>query len=58
MSYQDKGMAQDHADAKFDKYQQRQLDEPSRAEQDFDKSLEQLKQIEATASKSRKGAKK
>jgi len=50
-----KDMAQDHADAEFDKYQQRQLAEPSRAEKDFEKSFEQLKQIEATATKSRKG---
>jgi len=49
-----KDMAQDYADAEFDKYQQRQLAQPSQAEKDFEKSLEQLKQIEATATKSRK----
>ena len=50
-----KDMAQDHADAEFTKYQQRQLAQPSQAEKDFEKSLEQLKQIEATATKSKKG---
>lgn len=50
-----KDMAQDHADAEFEKYQQRQLPEPSRAEQDFEKSLEQLKQIEAVTARGRKG---
>ena len=49
--------AKDHADAEFDKFQQCQLSAPSTVEKDFEKSLDQLKQIEAAASKSGKRAK-
>lgn len=48
--------AVEHANAEFDKFKQRQLAEPSAVERDFEKSLSELKQIEATAKK--KGGKK
>lgn len=47
--------ALEHANAEFDKYRQRQLAEKSRAEKDFEKSLNQLGRIEATAKKDKKG---
>ena len=48
----------EHANTEFDKYKQRQLAEPSIAEKDFEKSLNQLEKIEATAKKDKKGGKK
>jgi len=50
--------ALEHANAEFDKYKQRRLAEPSAAEKDFEKSLEQLEKIEATAKKDKKGGNK
>lgn len=47
-------VALEHANAEFDKYKQRQLAEPSTAEKDFEKSLDELKKIEAVAQKSGK----
>ena len=46
-----KEAAEQHANIEFDKFKHRQLAEPSTAEKDFDKSLDELKQIEATAKK-------
>src|SRR5690606_34482100 len=47
--------ALEHANAEFDKYKQRQLEEKSMAEKDFEKSLSQLEKIETTAKKDKKG---
>lgn len=49
--------ALEHANAEFDKYKQRQLEEKSMAEKDFEKSLSQLEKIETTAKKDKKGGK-
>jgi hypothetical protein len=49
--------ALEHANAEFDKYKQRQLEEKSMAEKDFEKSLSQLEKIETTAKKDKKGEK-
>ena len=43
--------ALEHANAEFDKFKQHLLAEPSAVERDFEKSLSELKQIEATAKK-------
>ncbi len=49
--------ALEHANAEFDKYKQRQLEEKSMAEKDFEKSLSQLEKVETTAKKDKKGGK-
>jgi hypothetical protein len=49
-----KDMADAHANAEFNKFQQRKMAEPSRVEIDFAKNLKQLEQIEAGAKKGEK----
>lgn len=41
----------EHANVEFDKYKQRLLEEPSPAEKDFEKSLEELRKVEVIAQK-------
>ncbi len=48
----------EHANAEFDKFRQRQLEEPSPVEKHFEESLKKLEEIEATAKKDKKGGKK
>lgn len=45
----------EHANAEFDKFKQRQLEEPSPVEKHFEESLKKLEQIESAAQKTRKG---
>lgn len=49
--------AMEHASAEFDKYKQRQLEEKTMAEKDFEKSLRQLEKIETIVKKGKKGVK-
>lgn len=46
--------AKEHANIEFDKYNQRQLAEPSPVEAHFEESLKQLKKIEAVGEKNKK----
>ncbi len=50
--------AVEHANTEFDKFKQRQLEEPSAVEEHFEKSLQELEKIESVAKQDKKGGKK
>ena len=50
--------AVEHANMEFDKFKQRQLEEPSAVEEHFEKSLQELEKIEFAAKQDKKGGKK
>ncbi len=50
--------AVEHANIEFDKFKQRQLEEPSAVEEHFEKSLQELEKIEFAAKQDKKGGKK
>jgi hypothetical protein len=50
--------AVEHANIEFDKFKQRQLEEPSAVEGHFEKSLQELEKIESAAKNDKKGGKK